>query len=231
MAERREEAIRLLQAGEMYQAQIARLLRVSEAAVSKWNKKLEEEGPQSLELRKATGRPPKLDQDDKQNLLVKLERGAVAAGYEVDLWDIERVDEVIQEEFEVKYNRNYIYDLLHALKWRLPRKKKIRFSESLSFDYEKQVLRIMYKNNLTGREKDVTITYELSMIDNIIEVLKNYSDSNGQGCDSSDQDEPVWWPKFLPPDEQDMIAPGRAVRTYFHLSKKKLQKYRFKVKG
>lgn len=42
MAERRAEGVRLLEGGEMSQAQIARYLGVSEAAVSQWKRKLEE---------------------------------------------------------------------------------------------------------------------------------------------------------------------------------------------
>jgi DNA invertase Pin-like site-specific DNA recombinase len=42
LAERRAEGVRMLEAGEMSQVQIARALGVSEAAVSKWNKELQE---------------------------------------------------------------------------------------------------------------------------------------------------------------------------------------------
>ena len=42
MAERRAEGVRLLQAREMSQAQIARNLGVSEATISKWKQVLEE---------------------------------------------------------------------------------------------------------------------------------------------------------------------------------------------
>src|SRR3989337_2865249 len=80
LAERRAEAIHLLEAGEMRQVEIARHLGVSEAAVSKWKRQLAEEGPQALQLRKATGRPPKLDEAAKQALVKKLEEGAVTAG-------------------------------------------------------------------------------------------------------------------------------------------------------
>lgn len=44
-AERRAEGVRLLQAGELTQAQIARELGVTEAAVSRWEKKLDQGGP------------------------------------------------------------------------------------------------------------------------------------------------------------------------------------------
>lgn len=42
-AERRAEAVRLLEAGEMKQVEIAQHLGVTEAAVSKWKRQLAEE--------------------------------------------------------------------------------------------------------------------------------------------------------------------------------------------
>lgn len=81
MAERRAEGVRLLETGEKSQVQIARELGVSEACVSVWNKKLEEQGPQSLEARKASGRAARLKTTDKAKLTEKLKRGALAAGF------------------------------------------------------------------------------------------------------------------------------------------------------
>jgi transposase len=117
LAERRAEAIRLLEAGEMRQVEIARHLGVTEAAVSKWKRQLAEEGPQALRLRKATGRPPKLDEAAKQALVKKLEEGAVAAGFPTEQWTQARVKEVIEREFRVRYHRNYISRLLNDLGW------------------------------------------------------------------------------------------------------------------
>jgi transposase len=77
LAERRAEGVRLLGAGEMKQVEIARYLGVTEVAVNKWKKQLAEEGAQALQLRKATGRPPKLDEAAKKALVKKLEEGAV----------------------------------------------------------------------------------------------------------------------------------------------------------
>lgn len=117
LAERRAEAIRLLQAGEMKQVEIARHLGVTEAAVSKWKKQLADEGPQALQLRKATGRPPKLDEAAKQALVKKLEEGAVAAGFPTEQWTQARVKQVIEREFGVVYHQNYISRLLNDLGW------------------------------------------------------------------------------------------------------------------
>ena len=71
MAERRQEGVRMLQSGKMPQAQIARELGVSEAAVSQWKKKLDQGGPKVLQPRQASGRPAKLKEADQQTLVKK----------------------------------------------------------------------------------------------------------------------------------------------------------------
>jgi len=117
MAERRAEGIRLLEAGEMTQAEIARHLGVTEAAVSKWKKQLLEEGPQALQSRRTTGRPPKLDDVAQAELVQKLEEGAIAAGFSTEQWTQARVKKLIKREFGVVYHQNYISRLLDDLGW------------------------------------------------------------------------------------------------------------------
>jgi putative transposase len=117
MEERRAEGVRLLQAGEMSQAEIARHLGVSEATISKWKKILEQSGPAGLKARKATGRPPKLSTAEKQQLVEKLSQGALAAGFPTEQWTQARVKKVIEQEFGVHYHRDYISRLLRGLGW------------------------------------------------------------------------------------------------------------------
>ena len=117
MAERRAEGVRLLQAREMSQAQIARHLGVSEATISKWKKVLEESGPTGLQAQKASGRPPRLSAAQKEQLVEKLEGGALAAGFPTEQWTQARVKQVIEEEFDVSYHCDYISRLLKGLGW------------------------------------------------------------------------------------------------------------------
>ena len=117
MAERRAEGIRLLQSGKMSQVQIAQDLGVSEATVSKWKKVLEESGPAALQARKASGRPPKLNTAQKEQLVEKLKQGAQAAGFPTEQWTQARVKQVIEQEFGVRYHRDYISRLLKSLGW------------------------------------------------------------------------------------------------------------------
>src|SRR3990172_2069267 len=134
-AERRAEAIRLLEAGEMKQVEIARHLGVTEAAVSKWKRQLAEEGPQALKMRKATGRPPKLDEAGRQALVKKLEEGALAAGFPTEQWTQSRVKQVIEREFGVVYHQNYISRLLDDLGW------SVQKPDSIAIERDEDLIR------------------------------------------------------------------------------------------
>lgn len=117
MAERRAEGVRLLQAGELSQRSIARHLGVSEAAVSKWKRLLDEKGSEALNLRKAPGRPPKLDESSRAKLVKTLKSGAVAAGFRTEQWTQARVQAIIKRDYSVSYHKNHISRLLHDLGW------------------------------------------------------------------------------------------------------------------
>lgn len=117
MAERRAEGVRLLQSGKMSQVQIAQHLGVSEATISKWKKVLEESGPDGLQSRKASGRPAKLSVAQQEQLVEKLKKGALAAGFPTEQWTQARVKKVIEQEFGVHYHRDYISRLLKGLGW------------------------------------------------------------------------------------------------------------------
>jgi transposase len=99
------------------QVEIARHLGVTEAAISKWKRQLAEEGPEALQLRRSSGRPPRLDETARQALVKKLEEGAVAAGFPTEQWTQARVKKVIEREFGVRYHQNYISRLLKDLDW------------------------------------------------------------------------------------------------------------------
>lgn len=117
MAERRAEGVRLLKAGKLSQHAIALQLGVSDAAVSKWKRLLAEQGEEALKMRKAPGRPPKLDEKSKAELVETLKSGAVAAGFPTEQWTQARVQAVIKRDYGVSYHKNHISRLLHDLGW------------------------------------------------------------------------------------------------------------------
>lgn len=140
MAERRAEGVSLLKAGEKSQAQIARYLSVSEAAVSKWQKELKEKGLTALEARSASGRPSRLTQNDRQKLVEKLKQGALAAGFPTEQWTQARVKQVIEQEFGVVYHQNYVSRLLAVMGWSVqkPDPRAIERDEDLILAWLKQ---------------------------------------------------------------------------------------------
>lgn len=140
MAERRAEGVRMLGSGKKTQAQIARDLGVSEAAVSKWNKELQEKGSDALKLRKASGRPPKLNQEAKKQLAEKLKQGAIVAGFPTEQWTQARVKKVIEQEFGAIYHQNYISRLLDEMGWSVqkPDPRAIERDEELILAWLKQ---------------------------------------------------------------------------------------------
>lgn len=115
MEERRLEGGRLLKAGKLSQAEIARQLGVSRATVSDWGKTVEMKGIRGLRKRKAAGSQSKLSGQQKQKLKYMLDRGALANGFPTDRWTLERVRQLIHQKFEISYHPNYLNRLLRML--------------------------------------------------------------------------------------------------------------------
>ena len=113
---RRFRAWQLYQQG-WKQKDIADKLDATQGAVSQWIKRAKTQGEQALLRRKATGRPPKLSPEQKQQLPALLLCGAPTFGFSGDLWTAQRIAVVIQQEFGVTYHPDTIGDLLKACGW------------------------------------------------------------------------------------------------------------------
>ena len=128
LEERRRLAAKMLRSKRWSQAEIARQLSVSRTAVSQWAKQLDQGGLRRLRARVSTGRPAKLSRQQQKDLRRLLKRGAKAAGYPTARWTLERIQSVIQREFQVTYHPHYVARLLQQLGWSpqvpLPRAKE-----------------------------------------------------------------------------------------------------------
>ncbi len=117
--ERRLEAARLLQAGRLSQAEIARRMGVSRMAVSKWAKQLRQHPDDfaSLKSRPRPGRPSRLTAGQWQRVRQRLTQGALRAGFETERWTLQRIRALIVVDFGVHYHAHYLARRLKALGW------------------------------------------------------------------------------------------------------------------
>ncbi len=119
LEERRLAAGRLLRAGRLSQAEIARRLGVSPAAVCQWAKQLGgvPKGLAGLRRHPHPGRPPRLAPSQWQEVLQILARGAERSGFEAERWTSPRVRIVIERRFGVTYHVDYLSTRLRDLGW------------------------------------------------------------------------------------------------------------------
>jgi transposase len=111
---RRVAAVLALGRGETVPS-IAASLGVSPASVSGWLKTLLVEGVAGLRVQWRGGRPSKLTKPQKRRLVELVKAGPEAAGYPTGCWTACLIQHLIQREFGVAYNVQYVADLLRQL--------------------------------------------------------------------------------------------------------------------
>lgn len=111
---RRRRAIQLLKTGQNLPA-VARALSASVSSVFRWWQSYRQKGMQGLRPRLASGRPHRLSDLQKEQLLSVLVEGPLACGYATDLWTLGRIGRVLRTHFGVSYHRCHIWKLLSGL--------------------------------------------------------------------------------------------------------------------
>src|SRR5919106_3223798 len=116
LEKRRFEAFGLLSRG-LTEAEVARQVGVHRQSVNRWAKQIEEQGAEGLKKAGRAGRKSRLSEADLKRLESELKRGPAALGYETNLWTLERVAELIERDFGVKYHPGHVRWLLGKLGW------------------------------------------------------------------------------------------------------------------
>ena len=116
LEKRRRRAVALLEEGlSLHEA--ARRVGCHPSSVLRWREALREGGEAALAPRPASGRPPRLTARQKERLVRLLLWGAMAHGWRTELWTTQRIAELIEEKFKVRYHRDHVGRLMHALGW------------------------------------------------------------------------------------------------------------------
>lgn len=130
---RKEQERRRLTAAEdllagMNHLEVSRKYNVNPSSVCRWNQRLKKQGKEGLRQRKPPGNPCKLSKEQQTDLRKILLDGAAAYGYTTDIWTLQRVAEVIKEEFDVAYHFRSLSDVLHRMGFS-PQKPKRKAAE------------------------------------------------------------------------------------------------------
>ncbi len=124
---RRRRALALVQQGLSLNG-AARRLGCAASSVMRWVRAHRRHGEAGLKVRPAPGRPRRLSARQEGGLLRELLRGAQAHGYGTDLWTTQRIAEVIERRFGVRYHRDHVGRLLARNGWS-PQKPERRARE------------------------------------------------------------------------------------------------------
>lgn len=128
---RRHQALVLHMAG-WKAVDIARALGVTRGAVSQWLAAVRSGGRAALGRRRPGGRPRKLGAEQLSLLPDCLGHGPEAYGFRGEFWSCQRVAQVIETEFGVRYSRSQVSRLLKMLHWtpQLPMTRALQRDEA-----------------------------------------------------------------------------------------------------
>ena len=111
LEQRRLKAWKLLREG-LAPVEVARRLGIHRRSVRRWRAMGEHK---QLAARPASGRPPKLTEAQREQLVGCLLAGPRACGYATELWTCPRIAEVIRRRFKVRYYPSHLGRLLRSL--------------------------------------------------------------------------------------------------------------------
>lgn len=98
-------------------SEIGRQLKVSNQTVSRWRKEYTAGGKAAMRKAGRAGRKPLLTAHQLQQLTSKLLAGPEKMGYDTPLWTSQRVAELIEQEFGVRYHSGHVWRILRSMGW------------------------------------------------------------------------------------------------------------------
>jgi len=106
-------------------AEVAAALGVSPESARRWRAQWMKGGVAGLRRRRASGRPPKLSDAQLAGVEEALLQGALANGFDNDLWTLDRMVQVIQRLTGVRLAPTSVWRLLHQrLGWSVQRPQR-----------------------------------------------------------------------------------------------------------
>jgi transposase len=112
-------------------SEVARRVQASVGSVFQWRQAWQTGGEAALAPKPVPGRPRKLTDEQRQQLLQLLLQGARANGFPNELWTLRRIAAVIQVQFGVRYHPSPVWKVLRGLGWscQVPERRAIQRDE------------------------------------------------------------------------------------------------------
>lgn len=107
------------------QSETARRVGASLSSVKRWIKARAEHGEAGLVPRPSPGRPRRLTPAHDKALVRMLTQGAMAHGWSTDLWTTQRIADLIDCHFGVRYHRDHIGRLMRRLGWSCQKPRRV----------------------------------------------------------------------------------------------------------
>lgn len=151
LARRRQDALHLLRRGGTPKP-VAKRIGTTERSVRRWQREAQQ--PNSKLHRRAPGRPSRLSAAQLRRLVCALQRGACAYGYTEDYWTLERIVDLIECLFRVRYHPSSVWHVLQRVNWscQKPQRRSLARDEEAIAHWKRYVWPQIKKAARTGRE-------------------------------------------------------------------------------
>src|SRR3989338_8848250 len=116
----RYRSIELYQKGKSVQ-EIAFFFGIHRGSVSLWIKTWKEKGKSALKSKRALGPDPKLNKENKKQIISWLEKSAMEFGFETPLWDCKRIQKMVKNELNKEIAISNLWESLR--RWNLTPQK------------------------------------------------------------------------------------------------------------
>jgi transposase len=131
LLQRRIYAVRRVLEEKGSRAQVAAELGVHLNSIGLWVRLFRKGGPQALQIRVATGRPPKLNARQVRDVVQCVLRGAPHCGFDTDLWTLPRIAQLIKKRHGVELDVDHLSRLMRqwGLSWQKPARRPLERNE------------------------------------------------------------------------------------------------------
>ena len=136
------------------QAEVAHRLGTSRQNAHRWYRKWQQGGRDALRAAGRAGRRPKLDSRQRRQVERALRKGALAHGFDSDLWTLKRIAVVIERVTGVRHHPSHVWRILRALGWTVQRpqcRASEREEEAIARWVKQDWPRIRQKRAAAGR--------------------------------------------------------------------------------